>query len=119
MLQQLEESGLTLHEDKCEFGKSTLSFLGYVFNEKGVSPDPGEVVDIKNAQAPTNATEVHSFLGMATYCSWFIPDLATIATLLRELTKAKSTWEWGETQETAFQKIKDSLSSNGFHHGVL
>ena len=83
----------------------------HVFTSSGVSPDPRKVEAIANASDPTNAQEVRSLLGLVTYCSRFIPDLATISAPLRELTKENAKWEWNATHKHAMQQIKESLSA--------
>ena len=89
-MQRLRACNLTLNKDKCQFNKRTIEFFGHVFTSSGVSPDPRKVEAIANASDPTNAQEVRSLLGLVTYCSRFIPDLATISAPLRELTKHMS-----------------------------
>lgn len=70
VLLRIQEAGLTLHKEKCEFLKRKLQFFGYTFSAEGVNPDPAKVQDIKNAPAPANVTEVRSFLGMINYCGY-------------------------------------------------
>ena len=53
VLKQLRERGLTLNQAKCDFNKPSLEFLGYVFGENGMSPDPKKVKDILNLNSPT------------------------------------------------------------------
>ena len=64
---------------------------------------------LRDAARPQNKSEVRSFLGMAQYSSRFIPDFATITEPLRRLTKKDEQWCWNDTEETAFQNIKQSL----------
>jgi len=54
---------------------------------------------------------VRSFLGLVNFSAKFIPNMATVAELLRELTRKGTPSEWGKKQETAFQKLKDELSN--------
>ena len=68
--QKFVESNVTLNK-KCEFNKSSVTFFGFTFSEKGIAPDPKKVEAIKNAPAPTTSSGVRSFLGMATYCAKF------------------------------------------------
>lgn len=49
---------------------------------------------------------------MVNYCGRFIKDLSSLTIPLRELTKATNPWVWCVDQDTAFQKVKDALSSN-------
>ncbi|KAL7851862.1 hypothetical protein SRHO_G00176470 [Serrasalmus rhombeus] len=111
VFQRLKEKGLTLNRDKCEFNKSPLEFFGFIFQAGGISADPKKVTAIKEASAPDNPTEVRSLLGMATYCSRFIKDFASISAPLRELTKKGTPWHWGPEQAKALQTLKDSLTN--------
>ena len=111
VFQRFDKMGLTLKKKKCEFSKNSLWFFGFVFSSTGVSPDPAKVKAIHEAQPPTSASGVRSFLGMATYCAKFIPNFSDITMPLRELTKKNSHFVWEEQQQQAFQKIKDLLTS--------
>ena len=73
-LRRLQEKGLTLNKQKCEFNKKTLEFFGYIFSENGFSANKKKCETIKNTPAPQNASEVRSFLAMTNYVSRFIPD---------------------------------------------
>ena len=39
------------------------------------------------ARAPTSVSELRGFLGLVQYVGGYVPDLATVAVPLRELTK--------------------------------
>ena len=80
-------TGLTLHREKCEFSRDSLEFFGYVFSGKGLSADPKKVEAITNLPSPTYVAKVRSLLGMANYCSRFIPVYATQTQPLREVTQ--------------------------------
>ena len=73
-LRRLQEKGLTLNKQKCEFNKKTLEFFGYIFSENGFSANKKKCETIKNTPAPQNASEIRSFLAMTNYVSRFIPD---------------------------------------------
>ena len=72
---RLRESGLTLNRNKCVYNQAELAFFGYVFSADGMSPDPSKVQEIINLATPSTVSEVRSLLGMANYCSRFIPSL--------------------------------------------
>lgn len=44
---------------------------------------------------PTNAEEVRSFLGLVNFSARFIPNLARITELLRELRREDVPFDWG------------------------
>ena len=87
VFRRFSSKGLTLNRPKCEFYKSSISFFGFIFSEKGISPDPKKVQAIHSASQPTSASGVRSFLGMATYCAKFIPKFSDVSQPLRQLTK--------------------------------
>ena len=39
-LKRIKEAGITLNENKCQFYKSQITFLGHVINQHGISSDP-------------------------------------------------------------------------------
>ena len=61
---------------------------------------------------PRNVSEVRSLLGMAQYSARFIPNFVEMTTLLRDLTHQGAKWRWSQTEQAAFEKLKDTLSSD-------
>ena len=112
LFRRLQEHNLTLNKQKCVFSKSQITFYGYVFSASGISPDPEKVTAIKNVVRPENPSEVRSFLGMTNYLSRFIDSYSSLTEPLRQLTKHDIKFEWTESQEKAFIKLKDVLSSD-------
>lgn len=111
-LSKLQESGLTVNWDKCEFGVQQIGFFGLVFSAEGVSPDPKKVEAVRAAEPPTNASQVRSFLGMMTYSARFINGFATVSEPLRRLTVKDAEWTWGPEQQTAFQELKARMTDS-------
>jgi hypothetical protein len=60
---------------------------------------------------PTNLSQVRSFLVLAGFYRRFVKDFSTIADPINELTKKRTTFHWGETQERAFQELKMKLTT--------
>ena len=110
VLQRLSEAGLTLNE-KCEFSKNSAKYLGHIIDENGIHPDPSKVEAIKKFPAPSSVTELQRFMGMVNQLAKYIPQLADINTPLRQLLRKDNSWIWDKPQETAFQQIKDLLTS--------
>ena len=111
VFQKFAKVNLTLNKRKCEFNKQSISFFGFVFSEKGISPDPAKVESIDKALPPTTTSAVRSFLGMATYCAKFIPNFSDVSEPLRKLTRKDQPFLWGEEQEKSFNTIKKLLTS--------
>ena len=93
-LERLRQKNLTLKREKCEFFMRKISFFGHVFSADGYSPDPAKAAAIADAPKPKSKDEFSSLLGMASYCSRFIPNLATVSEPLRDLSKGSTKWTW-------------------------
>ena len=62
---------------------------------------------ITNAPAPTNVSELRSYLGMINYYQKFLPNLASVLAPLYVLLRNDTCWHWGKEQMHAFQKSKE------------
>ena len=111
VLKRLRDRNLTLNRRKCEFLKKKIEFAGHILTAEGVQIDQKKAQAIRDVERPKDASGVRSFLGMVNYVARFIPNLATIAAPLRDLTKKGIRFKWGKAQENAFQKLKDNLIS--------
>ena len=100
------EMGLKLNPDKCEFGKSEVTFYGNVVSDQGFKPDPHKVDAIVRMPAPSNKTELSSFLGMVNYLAPYIPKLSDCTAVLRQLNKKNTDFTWNTTYEKAFRNAK-------------
>ncbi|KAI3827998.1 hypothetical protein L1987_02087 [Smallanthus sonchifolius] len=94
---------------KCEFWIRKVQFLGHVVNEKGIRVYPSKIEAIKNWATPTTPNEVRQFLGLAGYYCHFIEGFSKIAQPLTALTQKSKPYNWGDTQESAFQLLKQKL----------
>ena len=108
-MNQIQQAGVILNAEKCEFWKDKLTFLGHIVSKQGISPDPDKLKAIAEIPSPTSVTELRQFMGMANQLGKFTPKLATISKLLRELLSSKQVWSWGPPQEEAFTKVKEEL----------
>ena len=70
-LNAIQQAGLTLNHEKCQFYKSSFFFLGHIVNNQGISPDPGKTRAIMDMKPPTTVTQLRRFLGMVTQMNWF------------------------------------------------
>ena len=112
VLQRLEEAGITLNREKCEFYKDRVKFLGHIIDASGIRPDPDKVKAILSMPEPTNVSEVRRVLGMVNHLSKFSPKLADLTEPLRALLSKKNAWSWTEIHHRAFLSLKEELSSH-------
>ena len=111
ILHRFEEKGLTLNLEKCLFSLNKLKFFGFVFSDQGMHPDPEKLDQIKNMAAPEDTKALQSFLGLMNYFKRFIPQYSTITYPLRQLLHKDTKWSWSNTCQTAFDKLRNSLTS--------
>ena len=93
----------TTKEEHDQSLKSVLSRL----KDSGIT-----IQAICNCDPPENVSELRSLLGMATYCARFIKDYSSLVHPLRELTKQGVPWSWGIKEQTALDKLKQTLASD-------
>jgi len=108
VLSRLEAAGLRLNRDKCSWAKASVVFLGHVIDTTGIKPCQDKVQALVNAPAPTNISELRSYLGMVNYYHKFLCNLSSILAPLYELLSAKE-WHWIDKHQTAFTKSKAML----------
>jgi len=85
VLKRLENSGMRLNKQRCLFLCSSIEYLGHVVDEVAIHPTEEKVKAIKEAPAPTNVTQLRSFLGLINYYNKFLPNLAANLTPLYSL----------------------------------
>ena len=111
VLQQLLAHHLYVKAEKCEFHKSTVSFLGFVVSAGKVGMDSEKVQAVQNWPTPASKKEVQRFLGFANFYRRFIRNFSLVATPLHALTSEKTPFSWSPQAETAFQHLKNIFTS--------
>ena len=104
-LAAIQREGLTLNDEKCQFGMSEVKFWGMVINEGGVQPDPDKVEALDGLQPPRNKDELVSFLCMMQSVSDFIPSFSMKAAPLRELINTKQRFKWQQSHQKCFNQL--------------
>ena len=75
----IQEAGLTLNSDKCEFSQDKLVFLGHVIDGRDTSPDPSKTHAVLEMESPTTTTELQKFLVMVNQLGKFSAQLADLS----------------------------------------
>ena len=109
VLQRCSDNNITLSRKKMQVGP-LVNFAGFVVSEAGCKPDPGKILALKKVEAPTNLTELRSFLGAVNQMTAWWPDLSMACHRIRELTEKNTEFQWRPEHEEAFQKVKAILS---------
>ena len=106
---KLKQANLQVKLEKSKFFCHEANFLGHKLTGKGVQVDEEKVNGITKMRPPRNKKEVASFLGMTNYYRSFIGDYAVIAKPLTDLLSEKAEWTWNESEDIAFEKLKNKL----------
>uniref|UniRef100_A0A0N5BYR6 RNA-directed DNA polymerase n=1 Tax=Strongyloides papillosus TaxID=174720 RepID=A0A0N5BYR6_STREA len=108
ILQRIAEFSMKINIAKCQFGRPSAQYLGFVLDKQGIHPNPEKVKAINIKPIPRTPKEVKSFLGAASYFRRHIKNFSAIAEPLYKLDR-KFVWE--DTHTEAFNKLKDALSN--------
>lgn len=108
VLQIFRENKLTLNNSKCEYDKTRITFLGHELDQGGFRIEAAKIGAIQKFRRPTTASELRSFLGLASYVSPYIRNFADISNPLWTVAGSKA-WSWGERQEQSFNIFKDQI----------
>lgn len=110
VLDRLEKFGLRVKRSKCVFLAKEVKYLGFVVSKEGVRADPEKVSTIKEMPAPTNVSELKSFLGMVNFYARFVPKLSDLLSPLYTLLKKFKRWVWDQACTDAFRRVKEAWS---------
>ena len=58
VLDKIKAAGVAVNEDKCQFSRTTIKFLGHFIDSTGIHPDQDKVQAIMEMKSPANVTEV-------------------------------------------------------------
>ena len=111
VLQRLLENRLYVKAEKCEFHKSSVSFLGYVFVGEQVRTDPHKIQAVAEWPVPSSRKEVQRSLGFANFYRHFIRNYSQVAAPLTCLTSTKLPFQWSSEAEAAFATLKNRFTS--------
>lgn len=102
LLCRLQQAGLTLQPEKCNFLRREVVFLGHKITAAGVIPDPSKTSSIDKYPRPKDAKGVKSSVGLCSFYRRHIAGFAKIARDLSILLRKGEKFEWTEKQEEAF-----------------
>ncbi|KAL6473700.1 hypothetical protein MHYP_G00172610 [Metynnis hypsauchen] len=108
---RLEEAGLTLKLEKCQFCRNELKFLGYKVSPDGILPDTDKVDAVLKFPVPADVKHLRQFLGLTSYYRRFFHNYAQHAEPLFALTRQDTPLVWDNECQVAMDFLKTSLTS--------
>jgi hypothetical protein len=94
ILQRLRDHQLYAKFSKCAFCLRKVPFIGHVISAKRIAVDPSKVQEVLEWKSPKLVTQIRSFLGLAGYYRWFIPNFSKIAKPMTQLLEKDAKFKW-------------------------
>ena len=112
ILNTLANYHIKIKVKKCEFFKTSVTFLGHILSRDGISKCPEYTEKVANFPKPSNVTELRRFLGLINFQRKFIQNCSSIAKPLSKLTglPKKTVLKWDDDMNIAFEKLKVEIT---------
>lgn len=117
VLSKLQEAGLYLDIDKCDFHVTRVKYLGLIITTDGVEMDQKKIDAIIQWKEPRCTRDVQAFLGFANFYRKFVSGYSLIAAPLTNLTRSqvKSNfiypWAQGSPEQRSFEALKKAFTT--------
>jgi Reverse transcriptase (RNA-dependent DNA polymerase)/RNase H-like domain found in reverse transcriptase len=107
----LRQHNLFAREDKCEFHRTLVEFLGYSLLPEGLTMSDEKVKAIQDWPKPRKVHDIQSFLGFANFYLRFIHDYSRITIPLTRLTRKGTPWHFSDECRRAFDTLKKAFTT--------
>lgn len=111
VLRRLQASGIKTQKSKCDWLRSSITYLGHKIDAEGLHPTEDRIEAIKQMPVPKNTTQLRSFLGTITYYGRFIENLHVTCVPLHRHLKKNAKWDWSNEDTEIFENLKKTLTS--------
>lgn len=114
LFERLDKFGCKINPSKCNLGKNTVHFLGYLVTKDGIRPPTEKTDAIMKFPLPKTISELRRFLGMINFYRACLPSAAEQQDILNKYlhnTKKndKTPIEWTPKSIAAFEHCKVSI----------
>ncbi|GBM15714.1 hypothetical protein AVEN_262886-1 [Araneus ventricosus] len=108
LFQCLSKDGIVINPDKCVYGQTQLSCLGFHISAASLKPLPEKVETILNYPLPDTVDKLRRFLAIVNFYHQFIKNASAVKAPLFDLVKSKkrkdkSRIEWNESTLQTFE----------------
>lgn len=117
VLLHIRKNSLRVKPSKCLIAQIELPFIGFLISEKGIRPDPKNVVALSKFPEPNNTSLpiakrkkiIQSFLGFCSFYRRMIPNFANKERPLRQLLINDAPWSWTSECQSALDLLKSEI----------
>ena len=114
VFKKLSSYNILVNDQKCEFVKTEVEFLGHKITQDGIEIPESRVDLIMRYPEPKNKKQLERFLGLFAFVHRFIPKASGIVQCLHELRKKKRLQvpfeqSWTENHSRAFESAKTAI----------
>ena len=104
----LSSKGLTVNPAKCLYKQGSLWFYRYTLTSQGLQAVRKKIFITQ----PSRCNKTQKYPCSWNYCARFIRNFATLTAPLWDFTKKGVTYEWTQTQQQAFEQVKDAIMAD-------
>jgi hypothetical protein len=106
----LLKRGMIIKSSKMQLFKKSVKFLGHVLTGEGVAVQQSKVKAVNDWPTLANDQDVRRFLGLCNFYRKYVRNFADKAVPLTRLLRKDAVWQWTDTEQAAFQALKDSIT---------
>jgi hypothetical protein len=103
------QAGLKLNPEKCVFGVKKGKFLGCLVSTKGIEANPSKIEAILRMEPSSTKKGAQRLTGRLASLNRFISRSAERNLPFFEVLKSAEVFQWGPTQQNAFEELKQYL----------
>uniref|UniRef100_A0A0N5BIV4 RNA-directed DNA polymerase n=1 Tax=Strongyloides papillosus TaxID=174720 RepID=A0A0N5BIV4_STREA len=97
--------------NKSQFFSQELRFLGFTFNEQGMSPNQDALEAITNIPPPKTLKASRRFIGKTSFYRVFFPKLPEVEKPFTDMLKKDVPFVWNKEYDAAMLEIKDMIKN--------
>lgn len=111
----MREDKLFIRSSNCAFGVTSISFLGHVLSDKGITLNPAKVKAIldwpESSGTPAQKkTQLETFLGLPDFHRRMVDHFADPVAPLNALTAENFEWGWSKRHVQCLNKLKKMIT---------
>ena len=105
LMNAMKDQGFTINEEKCEFNKTGINFLGFNISNGTLRPDPDRLQPLRDLPEPQTKEALKRAIGLFSYYSSWLPKFSDKIQPLLSVTK----FPMGQPASISFKLLKEDI----------